>query len=194
MNTSKNITGVVLAGGKSSRMGTDKGFLKLNGKLFIEHIIAALTPFVSEIIIVSNHPEYDNFKLKRVPDFVENAGPLAGVYSGLLASKTENNLVLSCDIPLINSEILAELVRQIDDVSEIIQIESNGKTMPLISVYNKSCETVFSSLLNQGERRLRFAVNQCKVKNIILKKEQEKWVSNINTPEQLKEIRNEHTY
>ncbi|MFT6126854.1 MAG: molybdopterin-guanine dinucleotide biosynthesis protein A [Flavobacteriaceae bacterium] len=66
--------------------------------------------------------------------------------------------------------------------------------MPLISVYNKSCETVFSSLLNQGERRLRFAVNQCKVKNIILKKEQEKWVSNINTPEQLKEIRNEHTY
>jgi molybdopterin-guanine dinucleotide biosynthesis protein A len=194
MNTSKNITGVILAGGKSSRMGTDKGFLKLNGKLFIEHIIAALTPFVSEIIIVSNHPEYDNFKLKRVPDFVENAGPLAGVYSGLLASKTENNLVLSCDIPLINSEILAELVRQIDDVSEIIQIESNGKTMPLISVYNKSCKTVFSSLLNQGERRLRFAVNQCKVKNIILKKEQEKWVSNINTPEQLKEIRNEHTY
>jgi molybdopterin-guanine dinucleotide biosynthesis protein A len=194
MNTSKNITGVILAGGKSSRMGTDKGFLKLNGKLFIEHIIAVLTPFVSEIIIVSNHPEYDNFKVKRVPDFVENAGPLAGVYSGLLASKTENNLVLSCDIPLINSEILAELVRQIDDVSEIIQIESNGKTMPLISVYNQSCETVFSSLLNQGERRLRFAVNQCKVKNILLNKEQEKWVSNINTPEQLKEIRNEHTY
>jgi molybdopterin-guanine dinucleotide biosynthesis protein A len=194
MNTSKNITGVILAGGKSSRMGTDKGFLKLNGKLFIEHIIAVLTPFVSEIIIVSNHPEYDNFKVKRVPDFVENAGPLAGVYSGLLASKTENNLVLSCDIPLINSEILAELVRQIDDVSEIIQIESNGKTMPLISVYNKSCETVFSSLLNQGERRLRFAVNQCKVKNILLNKEQEKRVSNINTPEQLKEIRNEHTY
>jgi molybdopterin-guanine dinucleotide biosynthesis protein A len=194
MNTSKNITGVILAGGKSSRMGTDKGFLKLNGKLFIEHIIAALTPFVSEIIIVSNHPEYDNFKLKRVPDFVENAGPLAGVYSGLLASKTENNLVLSCDIPLINSEILAELVRQIDDVSEIIQIESNGKTMPLISVYNKSCETVFSSLLNQGERRLRFAVNQCKVKNILLNKEQEKRVSNINTPEQLKEIRNEHIH
>ncbi|MGK0234245.1 MAG: molybdopterin-guanine dinucleotide biosynthesis protein A [Psychroserpens sp.] len=194
MNTSKNITGVILAGGKSSRMGTDKGFLKLNGKLFIEHIIAVLTPFVSEIIIVSNHPEYDNFKVKRVPDFVENAGPLAGVYSGLLASKTENNLVLSCDIPLINSEILAELVRQIDDVSEIIQIESNGKTMPLISVYNKSCETVFSSLLNQGERRLRFAVNQCKVKNILLNKEQEKRVSNINTPEQLKEIRNEHIH
>ncbi|MFT6126541.1 MAG: molybdopterin-guanine dinucleotide biosynthesis protein A [Flavobacteriaceae bacterium] len=194
MNTSKNITGIILAGGKSSRMGTDKGFLKLNGKLFIEHIIAVLTPFVSEIIIVSNHPEYDNFKVKRVPDFVENAGPLAGVYSGLLASKTENNLVLSCDIPLINSEILAELVRQIDDVSEIIQIESNGKTMPLISVYNKSCETVFSSLLNQGERRLRFAVNQCKVKNILLNKEQEKRVSNINTPEQLKEIRNEHIH
>lgn len=194
MKDTKNITGIILAGGKNSRMGTDKGFLKLNGKHFIEHIIEVLSPLVSEIIIVSNNTDYDVFNLKRVNDLIENAGPLAGISSGLLASKTEKNMVLSCDIPLINSEVLNLLINKIEEDSEIIQIESNDKTMPLIAVYNKSCETVFNTLLNQGERRLRFAVNQCKVKNITLNKEQEKWVSNVNTPEQLKEIRNEHIH
>lgn len=194
MKVTKHITGIILAGGKSSRMGTDKGFLKLNGKLFIEHIIEVLNPFVSEIIIVSNDLNYDNFKAKRVNDLIEDAGPLAGIYSGLSASKTEKNLVLSCDIPLINTEILNLLVAQIDDASEIIQIESNGKTMPLIALYNKDCEIVFNSLLMQGERRLRFGVNQCKVKNIKLNTEQEKYVSNVNTPEQLIEIKNEHIH
>ncbi len=193
MKVTEHITGIILAGGKSSRMGTDKGFLKLNGKLFIEHIIEVLTPLVSEIIIVSNDLNYDNFKVKRVNDLIEDAGPLAGIYSGLSASKTKKNLVLSCDIPLINSEILNLLVNQIDDASEIIQIESNGKTMPLIALYNKDCESVFNSLLGQGERRLRFAVNQCKVKNIELNTEQKIYVSNVNTPKQLKEITNEYT-
>ena len=55
----KDITGIILAGGKSTRMGTDKGFLKFNGKSFIEYSIAALKPLVSQIIIVSNNPDYD---------------------------------------------------------------------------------------------------------------------------------------
>jgi len=194
MKASENITGIILAGGKSSRMGTDKGFLKLNDKLFIEHIIEVLTPYVSELIIVSNNSDYDIFKLKRVNDIIENAGPLAGVYSGLKASKAERNIVLSCDIPLINSEVISVLIKEKNSDSEIIQIESNGKTMPLIAIYNKSCETVFNTLLNQGERRLRFAVNQCKVKNIALNKQQEQWVINVNTLEQLKVIRNEHIH
>ena len=194
MKAPKNITGIILAGGKSSRMGTDKGFLKLNGKLFIEHIIEVLNPLVSEVIIVSNNLNYDKFEAKRVNDLIEDAGPLAGIYSGLSASKTEKNLVLSCDIPLINIEVLTLLVEQTDEVSEIIQIESNGKTMPLIALYNKKCEKVFESLLNQGERRLRFAVSQCKVKNLKLNTELENYVSNVNTPEQLIEITTEHTH
>ncbi|MBV1924786.1 MAG: molybdenum cofactor guanylyltransferase [Flavobacteriaceae bacterium] len=194
MKASKNITGIILAGGKSSRMGTDKGFLKLNDRLFIEHIIEVLKPYVSELIIVSNNSDYDVFNLKRVNDLIENAGPLAGVYSGLKASKTKRNIVLSCDIPLINSEVISVLINEKNSTSEIIQIESNGKTMPLIAIYNKSCEAIFEALLNQGERRLRFAVNQCIVKNIALNKQQEQWVSNVNTPEQLKEIRNEHIH
>ena len=194
MTDKKNITGIILSGGKSSRMGTDKGFLSFNGKLFIQASIDALKPLVSEIIIVSNNADYDVFGLKRIEDIMDNAGPLAGIYSGLNHSKTEYNIVLSCDIPLISSGILKKLIEGIDEVSEIIQIESKGKSMPLIALYKKSCKDVFYKLLQKGERRLQFAVYQCRVKNITLDSESAILTMNINTPEELKVIENEHKH
>lgn len=185
----KHITGIILAGGKSSRMGTDKGFLMLNNKSFMQHSIDALTPLVSEIIIVSNHNNYDAFGLKRVEDIIEDAGPLAGIYSGLIASKTKYNLVLSCDIPLINSDVLARLISGIDNTSEVIQIESNGRKMPLIALYKKSCETVFKKLLSQGERKLQFAVNQCNVKSISIDASENIFTTNVNTKDELKQLK-----
>lgn len=188
MIAKKNITGIILSGGKSSRMGTDKGFLLYEEKPLIQYSINALKPIVSEIIIVSNNPDYDIFELKRINDIFENAGPLAGIYSGLKAAKTEYNLVLSCDIPLISSEILMKLIEAVDKVSEVIQIESEGKTMPLIALYKKQCEPTFLKLLNAGELKLQYAINQCKAKTIILNTEDELFTININTPEELKTI------
>ena len=93
----KNITGIVLAGGKSSRMGSDKGLLTINGKMFIEHVVDAMKPLVDNIIIVSNNKMYDQFGYERIEDEIINSGPMAGLYSGLKHSESEYNLVLSCD-------------------------------------------------------------------------------------------------
>ena len=194
MITEKDITGIILAGGKSSRMRTDKAFLKWNNKLFIESILDTLEPLTSDIIIVSNDKKYDVFRTKRIKDIIENAGPVAGIYSGLKASKTEYNLVLSCDIPLITETILQQLINEIDDKAEIIQCESQGKTMPLIALYSKRCENQFLKILNEGERRLRIAVATCKVKTIILDAENEIYTTNINTPQQLKAIRHANSH
>ena len=68
----KNITGIILSGGKSTRMGTDKGFLLLNKKPFTQYSIDALQPLVSEILIVSDNPDYDVFGLKRIKDITKN--------------------------------------------------------------------------------------------------------------------------
>lgn len=192
MIETKNITGIILSGGKSSRMGTDKGLLSFNGTSFMQYSIDALKPLVSETIIVSNNKEHDAFGLKRIQDVIENAGPLAGIYSGLKHSKTDNNLVLSCDIPLINTVVLQKLIDAFDDESDIIQIESQGKTMPLIALYKKQCEPLFLKLLNEGERKLQFAVNQCHVKNVILNDDASYFVQNINTPEHLNTILNDY--
>lgn len=190
----QNITGILLAGGQSSRMGSDKGFLKLKGVTFAERIIKTMKPFVGEIIIVSNNSDYEVFNYKRIEDIIKNCGPLAGLYSGLLQSKTPYNLVLSCDVPLITTNIINKLIEDISDEFDIAQIESNGKTMPLIALYRTKTKDLFYTLLKSGERRLRYAVNQCQVKNITLTSESEKFTVNVNTPEDLKMIENEYHY
>ncbi|MDD7887296.1 molybdenum cofactor guanylyltransferase [Flavivirga sp. 57AJ16] len=192
MINKKHITGIVLAGGKSSRMGTDKGFLRLNEKTFIQHSIDALKPLVSKIIIVSDNPDYDTLGYKRVTDTIKNAGPVAGICSGLEASKTDYNLVLSCDIPLIKTKILEKLIINTDTDPDIVQIESHGKTMPLIALYKKRCGRVFSNLLKNDERRLRMVVNQCRVKNIPLDHHDMNATTNVNTKEELKQLEDAH--
>lgn len=185
-----NITGIILAGGKSSRMGSDKGFLKFDGKPFTQYAIDALKPFVNSILIVSDNPDYDVFNLKRIPDFIKNAGPLAGLYSGLNASKTQYNIVLSCDIPLINHNIIKILLNHINTKTDVVQLQSKNKKMPLIAAYKTSCKQKCLELLNQNERRLQIAVEQLKSKTVVLDKTLDNFTKNINTPSEFKHITN----
>jgi len=194
MTYKNNITGIILAGGKSTRMGSDKGFVTYNNKPFIQHIIDALHPLVDEIIIVSNNPDYDVFNLKRVNDIIEEAGPLAGLYTGLHHSNTERNLVLSCDIPVINQRVLEQLILASNKDIDVVQTESQGKTMPLIALYNKRCASTCLALLESGERRLRFLINQLKSKTIVLDDTLEKYTANINSQSDLKELNDEFKY
>jgi molybdopterin-guanine dinucleotide biosynthesis protein A len=191
MKEKTHITGIILAGGKSSRMGSDKGFLELNGKSFMTRIIEALKPVVKEIIIVSNASEYDVFNLKRVEDKIEASGPLAGLYTGLFHSETEYNIVLSCDVPLINTVILKQLIDGISSECDVIQIESQGKTMPLIAIYKKLCMSHFLKQLVQGDRRLLVAVEGLQTKTIKLSPDLEGYARNINTISELKELKHE---
>ena len=168
MKAEKQITGIILAGGKSTRMGTDKGLISYKNKTFVEHIITAIQPFVDEIIIISNLNSYDKFELKRYDDLIKNAGPLAGIYTGLYYSNTENNLVVSCDVPLINKKILQKLIAQINNTSEVIQLKSNGKNMPLIAIYKKKCEAIFLEDLKQEQRKVQKAIKKCKVNTVLI--------------------------
>lgn len=180
-----NITGIILAGGKSSRMGSDKGMLKLNGKMFVEHVIDAMKPIVDDVIIVSNSSSYDQFECTRVKDMIKDSGPLAGLYSGLKYSNTEYNLVLSCDIPMIKTEILKKLIDSDYKNYDVIQIKSGNKTMPLIALYKKQSMNTCLELLQQDERRLHVAVNNLNTKTILIDAKLDQFVKNINTIEDL---------
>ncbi len=194
MIAKNNISGIILAGGKSTRMGSDKGFLMLNDSTFMSHIIEAIKPLVHNIIIVNNNPAYDKFGYKRVEDIIKGAGPLAGLYSGLYHSETEYNLVVSCDVPLIKTFVLQQLIDVFDPNIDVIQLQSQNKTMPLIALYKKQCVHKFWVLLQNNERRLRFAVEQLNSKTIVLNTELDKYVLNINTPQQLNDVKNAVEY
>ncbi len=191
MINKEDITGIILAGGKSSRMKSDKGLLALGKSLFIERIINAVKPLVKHIIIVSNSSHYDEFGYKRVNDLIKDSGPVAGIYTGLKYSKTDYNLVLSCDIPLITTEVLEQLIINTDEHSDVIQIASQGRTMPLIALYRKRCVSVFSDLLNKGNKKLKYAVNQLNTKTIEIDTLTSNQIRNINTIEQYITLRNE---
>ena len=87
MRSEKDISGIVLAGGKSRRMGRDKALIVLKNRTFLEHVVFALKPMVDDIFIVSDNPDHQIENFYRVPDMIMDAGPIAGIYTGLILYK-----------------------------------------------------------------------------------------------------------
>ena len=188
MISKDQLTALILAGGKSSRMGRDKGLISFEEKSFIDHIMLAVRPLVHEIIIVSDNRQYDQFNQKRVEDIHPNNGPVGGIHSGLIHSTTNYNIVLSCDIPRITTQLIQSLLLKESLDTPITFLRVEDKNMPLIGLYHKNCIEQFSNALSQGERRLQTVINACKTKHIDVDPNDFKYTLNINTPEQLNSL------
>ena len=186
------ITGIILAGGKSTRMGHDKALLLYKNKPFIAHVIDALKPLVETILIVGDNPHYDKFGYNRITDIIKDAGPLSGIVSGLQASTTHYNLVVTCDVPLLTTEVLTLLTNAISNKDAIIQLKTQSYEMPLLAIYPKSCLPVLEKSLSSGNRTIKIALKNCTVKNVIVDSSLEKFVTNINTLKQFNKL-NEST-
>ncbi len=184
----KNITGIVLAGGKSSRMGADKGLLMLKGKLFIEHILEALVPNVNDVMIIANN-NYNGFGYSVYEDIIKDSGPLAGIYTGLMHSKTEMNMIVSCDIPLINSKLIEYIIGH-SNKADIAFPLFNGESQPLCAVYSKRTINRIGELIRNNELKMRSVLKYFETKEIHITTAQkfyhDKLLLNINTPEELK--------
>lgn len=187
MNT--KITAIILAGGKSQRMGTDKGLLDLNGKTFIQHICDALQPIVGvDILIVSSNKEYDTLGFSRVEDIIENKGPVGGLYTGLKESKTKINLVLSVDVPLVTTALLEWLVNRHDETFMLTQIRNGDKISPLIGVYDRSMRIVFGEHLAGNQLKLRKVIEDVKHQTIEVPEKWSNQMQNINTQEEYQNL------
>lgn len=186
----KNITGIILAGGKSSRMGSDKGLVKLNGKKFIEHILEALVPNVNEVIIITNNSNYNNLECKVFEDRIKNCGPLGGIYTGLMNSPTENNIVVSCDIPFISSDLIKHIIENMGRADMAVPV-FNGNIEPLCAVYTKRTTAEIYDLIMNNELKMQNVLKHFIIKEIHITKMQgfytDKLFVNINTPEELKQ-------
>ena len=102
-----DITGIILSGGKSTRMGENKSLMKINGKTIIEHVNDLIQSLFSNVILISNNPdEYEFLGIKIYKDIFPGMGPLAGIHSGLKNSSTQKNFIISCDIPLMTPEMI----------------------------------------------------------------------------------------
>jgi len=159
-----DIIGVILAGGKSRRMGVDKSFLKINDRFVIEIITDLMKQIFDKVIIISNVPsDYEFLGLDIFSDIYNNKGPLAGIHSGMINSKAEKIFVISCDVPLMTKEIIDIIINFKSD--KFVKVaKADGYIQQLCGLYSKECISQTEKILN-GE--IMGDVKKCSVLKLI---------------------------
>lgn len=178
----QNLGLIILAGGKSSRMGKDKAFLELGEGTLIEMLVEKGRAFgFDEIIIVSNEIEkYLFLKVKVVKDFYPGMGPLAGIHAGLTHSRYWNNFVIPCDMPFISLELIKQLLAVQNDCKVVVP-KIGDKFQPLAALYTKDCVSHIAYLLENKISKVIELYDL--VKTCYLEIEENNCFFNINTPD-----------
>lgn len=182
-----NITAIVLAGGKSTRMkGMDKSMLPVKGIPMIAHIVRQLEPYFSEIIIGANDMARYSFLGHRiVPDLEEEGGPLMGIYSCLTASDCDLNFVTACDIPDISISFIRKMVELSEGTDIVMPVSGRDRYEPLHAIYRKSVIPEAEVLIR--EKRYKITELFLKVNARFIPFKGQDWYRNINYLEEYRE-------
>jgi len=163
------MTSIILAGGKSSRLGRSKALQVIEGKSLIQRVVDRLAILSTEIIIVTSHGEAipcsSAVRIKTVADIYPGKGPLVGIYSGLIASSSPRAIVVGCDMPFLSVGLL-EYMTQICSTFDVVVPRIKDKLEPLCAVYSKSCLVPIQELLEQNELRISRLFSMVKIKYI----------------------------
>lgn len=149
------VSGIVLAGGRSSRMNFyNKAFAEIGGKSSLQIIMDKFCRIFEETIIITNDPElYEGFAQRIEPDIFPRRGPVAGIHAALYHASYNSVFVLGCDMPFIDTGVIAYMVEQIGDHQAVVP-EIDGRLQPLAALYSRSCLPVFEHHLQQDKLKL----------------------------------------
>lgn len=183
------ISGFITAGGRSSRMGQDKAWMRLGGSTMIERVIDALKPVTASISIIANKEEYKNLGLPVFRDTYAEIGPLEAIRTALANSPTRRVLLVGCDLPFITSELFSFLLRLEGDHQAVVPIAADGRLAPLCAVYTTDSLSEVTSLIESGERKVARLFDRIPTRFIGFDelnhlKGSSLFFENINTPEE----------
>jgi molybdenum cofactor guanylyltransferase len=180
------ITGIVLAGGKSLRMGYDKGLAKVGERKMIELVIQSLKKVCDDIIIISNTDAYNYLDIPVYVDLIKECGPIGGIFTGLFHSQTEHNLIVACDMPFVSDKLLNTIINNCNN-NQIVIPSINNQLEPLCGYYNKDILLNIKSFIDNNEYSVNKMIRHFKYEaisfdfNSIL-------LTNVNTPDELNKI------
>ncbi|MBU0492776.1 MAG: molybdenum cofactor guanylyltransferase [Chloroflexi bacterium] len=177
------LTGLILAGGHSHRLGQDKALVRLDetGPTLIERVAAVVQPLCDEVLVVGGDPaRYAFLGLPLVPDVYAGAGALGGIYAGLCAARHEYALAVACDMPFLNAALLRYMADQPRDYDVLVPrwaTEAGGKgqlytpknelaAQTLHAIYGRACQPPMRALIEAGERRIIAFFPQVRVRTI----------------------------
>jgi len=188
------LTSIILAGGKSSRLGRCKLSESLCGKSLIEYVIRQLEPISNQILIVTAKGQSKlpiTHKAEVIIDIDPDKGPLGGIYTGLLASKSPYSLVVGCDMPFLNINLLRYMVSQLQGFDAIVPQLEMDKIEPLHAIYSRRCTSIIQTQLEQKQLKISQTLDLLNVRYI--QKEECKRIDsnllsffNINSPSDLR--------
>lgn len=188
------VSGIVLAGGQSSRLGTDKSFVSVNGQSLIEQVVAKLARLSDDVMIVANSRErYDHLEAKLVGDIYPGKGALGGIYSGLRAATNTHSLVVACDMPFLDLNLLRYMII-LTPGHDVIIPRIGGLLEPLHAIYSKSCLEPIDRLLVKGELKIIDFFSEVRVRyveegEVDIFDPQHLSFFNVNTPSDLEEMK-----
>lgn len=159
---------IILAGGKSTRLGQDKSLLELEGRPLIAHTTHRLAALSDDLIIVTNdHERYESLELpaRLVPDVRRGVGALMGIYSGLLAARHPQALAVGCDMPFLNLRLLRYMLSLIDGYDAVVP-RLDGYLEPLHAIYRKTCLPYMADLLDRGQRQIIAFFDQVRIRYV----------------------------
>ena len=156
----RGITGIVLAGGKSSRFGANKAFVEINGVQLIERVMKVMGSVFERLILITNTPhEYAYLNIPMVEDLIKDLGPIGGILTGLEAISDECGFFVACDMPFINSDLIHYMVDVRDDYDAVVP-RISWKIEALHALYRKNCLTAIRGLIESHEyQTIRFFNN-----------------------------------
>jgi molybdopterin-guanine dinucleotide biosynthesis protein A len=189
------IPAIVLAGGKSSRMGRPKGLIPFGGVPMLERVTERLSPVFDPIVVVGGeHRPPDTW---LVPDPEPGAGPLAAILTGLREALPEGRglaVAVACDMPFVDPDVLRALVRYYGGYDAVVPRWADGHLEPLHAVYRESCMASARAALDRGERRADALLADVRVRYLDERDWQPGWARswrNVNTPEDLAQAESE---
>ncbi len=198
LHNPKPITGIILSGGKSVRMGKDKAFIKVEGIPIIQRIIDLFWKLFEETIIITNQrDQYLHLKATIYEDLLPNSGALGGLYTGLFYSFFHYSFVVACDMPYLKAEMIRYLIDRIEGYDAVVPKTEDGLE-PLHAVYSKECiDPIHKVLLEKKTRIMDFypfvRVHVVETSEILpIDPGMESFI-NINTPDELSRLKKRNT-
>lgn len=185
-----SITGMILSGGKSLRMGENKAFIEIEGMPIIQRICNLFRGLFREVIIVTHQRElYLHLEATVHKDLFPNAGALGGLYTGLIYSSFPYAFTVACDMPFLKASVIEYLSQQVERYDVVVPKTHDG-LQPLHAIYSKNCIPPIQKMLQEKKTRIIDFYPSVRVKMIEAKEilgidpEMESFI-NLNTPEEL---------
>ena len=198
IDTGRGVTGIILAGGLSRRLGRDKAVEPIEGQPLVGRVMDALSGITDELVVVVNTPQRGRELPLRdsavvAADIYPNAGSLGGIFTGLSSASNQWGIVVACDMPFLNLDLLSYLLSFRESHDAVVPV-LDGRPEPTHAVYSKVCLSAIEARLEANDLKIARFFDDVRVKYVSQRRVEEidpgrRSFFNVNTEEDLTRAR-----